>query len=185
MPVSLPNAITIARILLVPFTVWLIINHQFGFALFAFLMAGISDAVDGLIARRYNLQSELGAYLDPIADKALLVSIYVALAAMQFLPTWLAIIVVTRDVLIVGAVLLAWVLARPVEMRPLKVSKVNTVAQILFAGALLFTLATQLPLDGLLDVGEVMVAMLTLASGAIYMRNWIRHMSMPAGGKTR
>ena len=103
---------------------------------------------------------------------------------MQFLPTWLAIIVVTRDVLIVGAVLLAWVLARPVEMRPLQVSKVNTVAQILFAGALLFTLATQLPLDGLLDVGEMMVAMLTLASGAIYMRKWVRHMSMPAGGKT-
>ncbi len=180
LPVSLPNLITIARLLLVPFTIWLLLNHQFGIALLAFLVAGIGDGVDGYIARRYNLQSELGAYLDPIADKALLVSIYVSLAALQFLPAWLAITVVTRDVLIVGAVLLAWVMGRPVEMRPLVVSKINTVAQILFAGVLLLTLAINLPLDTLLDVGEVLVAALTLASGGVYLRDWVSHMSSPA-----
>jgi len=179
MPVSLPNAITIARILLVPFTVWLIIGHEFALALLVFLAAGLSDAVDGTIARRYGLQSELGSYLDPIADKALLVSMFVSLAILGALPTWLAILVVTRDVLIVGAVLLAMVLGRPVEMKPLPVSKANTVAQIFFAGVLLFTLASGLAFDRLLDAGEVIVAMLTLASGAIYMRNWVRHMSIP------
>jgi cardiolipin synthase (CMP-forming) len=179
MPVSLPNAITIARILLVPVTVWLILNHQFGFSLLAFVLAGVSDAVDGFIARRYDLRSELGAYLDPIADKALLVSIYVSLAALQFLPGWLAIIVVTRDVLIVGAVLLSWVLGRPMEMKPLQISKVNTVAQIFFAGVLLLALSTKLPLDLTLEAGEILVAVLTLASGAVYMRDWVRHMSAP------
>ena len=179
MPVSLPNLITIARILIVPLAVWLIIGHQYGLALLAFLAAGISDAVDGFIARRYNLQSELGSYLDPIADKALLVSIYVSLAILQVLPNWLAIIVVTRDVLIVGAVLLAQVLGRPLEMKPLQISKINTVAQIAFAGAVLLALSSDLHLDSLLMAGAFLVAALTLASGAFYMRNWVRHMSAP------
>ena len=181
MPVSLPNLITIARILIVPLAVWFIIGHQYGLALLAFLAAGISDAVDGFIARRYNLQSELGSYLDPIADKALLVSIYVSLAILQVLPNWLAIIVVTRDVLIVGAVLLAQVLGRPLEMKPLQISKINTVAQIFFAGALLLALSSGLKLDALLIGGAIMVATLTLASGAIYMRGWVRHMSGAPG----
>jgi cardiolipin synthase len=181
MPVSLPNLITIARILLVPLAVWLIIGHQFGLALLVFVAAGVSDAVDGFIARRFKLQSELGGYLDPIADKALLVSIYVSLAILQVLPNWLAIIVVTRDVLIVGAVLLALVMGRPLEMRPLQISKVNTVAQIFFAGALLLALSSQLQLDDVLIAGSVLVAALTLASGAVYMRDWVRHMSGPAG----
>lgn len=179
MPVSLPNLITIGRILLVPLTVWLIIGQQYGWAFSAFLMAGISDGVDGFIARRFALQSELGAYLDPIADKALLVSIYVSLAILQVLPVWLAILVVTRDVLIVGAVLLAWVMEKPVEMKPLWVSKVNTVAQIAFAGALLLALATSWPLGQLLAAGIAAVAVLTLASGALYMRDWVRHMAEP------
>ena len=179
MPVSLPNLITIARILLVPVTVWLIINHQYLLALLAFLAAVISDAIDGFIARRFNLISELGGYLDPIADKALLVSIYVSLAILEVLPTWLAIIVVTRDVLIVGAVLLALLMGRPLEMKPLQISKLNTVAQIVFAGAVLLALSFDLHLDSLLMAGAFLVAALTLASGAFYMRNWVRHMSAP------
>lgn len=177
MPVSLPNLITIARILIVPLAVWLIIGQQFGLAFVAFLVAGISDGIDGFIARRFNLQSELGSYLDPIADKALLVSIYVSLAILQVLPVWLAILVVTRDILIVGAVLLALVMDRPMAMKPLWVSKVNTVAQIVFAGVVLLALSTGLHLDTLLTAGTVLVAALTTASGALYMRDWVRHMN--------
>lgn len=177
MPVSLPNLITIARILLVPLAVWLIIGQQFGLAFVAFLVAGISDGIDGYLARRFKLQSELGSYLDPIADKALLVSIYVALAILQVLPVWLAILVVTRDILIVGAVLLAWVMSRPMAMKPLWVSKVNTVAQIAFAGTVLLGLSTEMHMTMLLTAGTVMVAALTLASGAVYMRDWVRHMN--------
>ncbi len=179
MPISLPNVITITRILLVPLTVWLIIGRQFELAFLVFLVAGVSDGVDGYLARRFNLQSELGAYLDPIADKALLVSIYVSLGILQVLPVWLAIIVVTRDVLIVGAVLLAGVMDKPVKVRPLWISKVNTVAQIAFAGAVLLALATDWPLGRLLATGVAVVTVLTLASGALYMRDWVRHMAEP------
>lgn len=185
MPVSVPNLITITRILLVPLTVWLIISHDYGLAFLVFVAAGLSDAVDGAIARRFNLQSELGSYLDPIADKALLVSIYVSLAILQSVPIWLAMIVVTRDVLIVGAVLLGIVMGRPLEMRPLWISKTNTLAQILFAGLLLLAQASSLPLQPILNIGAVVVAALTLASGSVYMRNWVRHMSVPATKEDR
>src|ERR1043165_2429801 len=99
-----------------------------------FLAAGISDAVDGFLAKRFGMATELGAYLDPLADKAMLVSIYVALGITGALPAWLVILVVSRDIMIVGAVILSWVVDKPVPLRPLPVSKLNTVAQIVPAG---------------------------------------------------
>jgi cardiolipin synthase (CMP-forming) len=176
-PVSLPNLITILRILLVPVTVWLMIKGSFGLAFFAFITAGISDGVDGYIARRYNLQTELGAYLDPLADKALLVSIFVVLGFLQLIPDWLVILVVTRDVLIIGAVMLAWVMGRPLKMRPLWISKVNTAAQIIFAGGMLAILGLDVHIEPLMLSGVAAVTVLTLASGALYMRDWLRHMA--------
>jgi cardiolipin synthase (CMP-forming) len=174
---SVPNMITIGRILLVPLTVWLLISNAYAAALIAFVAAGLSDAVDGFLARRFNVVSELGAYLDPLADKALLVSIYVTLAILQVLPEWLAIAVVTRDVLIIGAVLLSRFMEKPVVVKPLWISKLNTVAQIVFAGVLLGALATDLSSHWLTQFGIVLVAALTMASGALYMRDWVRHMS--------
>ena len=144
---NLPNFITIGRILLVPITVWLIISGEFSLAFVAFVVAGVSDGVDGYIARKFNQRSELGAYLDPIADKALLVSIYVSLGFLQFLPAWLVILVVTRDVLIVGAVVLAWVVNKPMVVAPSMASKVNTVGQIVLAGLVLGLLGLKISLD--------------------------------------
>ncbi|MCA0432617.1 MAG: CDP-alcohol phosphatidyltransferase family protein [Proteobacteria bacterium] len=177
MPVSLPNLITIARILLVPLTIWFMISDAHGAALASFVVAGISDAVDGFIARRFGLVSELGAYLDPLADKALLVSIYVTLAILKVVPAWLAILVVTRDVLIVGAVLLAQFLGKPMQVRPLWISKVNTTAQIVFAVVMLGLLALDWSLTGIVTAGITLVAGLTIISGALYLRDWVRHMS--------
>lgn len=183
MPVNVPNFITICRILLVPVTVWLIINQAYGFAFAAFAIAGLSDAVDGLIARRFRLQTELGAYLDAIADKALLVSIFVSLGVLAELPSWLVILVVTRDILIVGAVVLAWLLDKPMEMRPSLLSKVNTTGQIMLAVAVLAALAFEWQLAHVLTGGEMAVAALTFASGALYMRDWVKHMSASEGKK--
>jgi cardiolipin synthase (CMP-forming) len=180
---NLPNIITIGRILLVPLTVWLIISGAFGFAWLAFVAAGVSDGVDGYLARRLNQRSELGAYLDPLADKALMVSIYVSLGFLLLLPAWLVILVVFRDILIVGAVMLAWVIGKPMPMVPLMVSKVNTAAQIVFAALVLGVLALDLQLDSLLLVVMVVVAVLTAASGALYLREWVRHMSGPDSSK--
>jgi cardiolipin synthase (CMP-forming) len=176
-PVSVPNIITIFRILLVPVTVWLMIKGQFGLAFVAFVTAGISDGVDGYIARRYNLHTELGAHLDPLADKALLVSIFVVLGFLHHIPDWLVMLVVTRDVLIIGAVLLAWVMGKPLQMRPLWVSKVNTAAQIIFAGSMLAILGLGIHIEPLMLSGVAAVSVLTLASGALYMRDWLKHMA--------
>lgn len=174
---SLPNVITIARILAVPLAIWLIVSGEFMLAFLAFLAAGVSDGVDGFIARRYDLKTELGAYLDPLADKLLLVSIYVTLGFLKVLPAWLVILVASRDVLIVGAVLLSMVLDRPVKIRPHMVSKANTLAQIVLAGAVLAMLGFQLETGRVFEAGQIAVAALTVASGALYMREWVRHMA--------
>ena len=100
-------------------------------------MAGVSDGVDGFIAKRFDLRTELGSYLDPLADKALLISMYVALAAIGALAPALAILVVSRDLMILFAVLVSWLLAKPVAIHPVWISKFNTVAQIAFAAFVL------------------------------------------------
>ena len=143
---NIPNSLTLGRIVLVPLVVWLIITHEMQAAFLLFLLAGLSDAADGFLAKRYGWHSELGAYLDPIADKALLVSIYVTLGFAGHLPVWLVIAVVSRDILIVGAVVLSWMLSRPLSMQPLLVSKANTLSQIVLAGLVLAELGLGLGL---------------------------------------
>ena len=174
---NLPNLITIGRILLVPLTVWLIVTDEFLAAFIAFIIAGISDGVDGFIARRFKLHTELGRYLDPLADKLLLVSIFVTLGFQQHLPAWLVILVVSRDVMIIGAIMLSWLMDRPITVKPLMVSKANTLAQILLAGLALAALGFPLDIPALLTAGYVTVAALTVASAALYMREWVRHMA--------
>ncbi len=174
---NIPNFISIIRMLLVPLAVWLMLSDAFMLAFFVFISAGISDGLDGYLARRFNWQSELGAYLDAIADKALLVSIYVVLGSLHIIPLWLVILVVTRDMLIVGGVLLSRVLDMPMRVRPLWISKLNTVVQIVFAGLLLLMLGLGTDVQTLLVPGATLVAILTLASGAFYARDWLRHMS--------
>jgi cardiolipin synthase (CMP-forming) len=174
---NLPNSISVIRILLVPLVVWLIITGQFGLAFAGFLAAGVSDGIDGFLARQLNQRTDLGTYLDPIADKALLVSVYVALGLLQILPSWLVILVVSRDVLIIGAVILAWMLDRPLAMKPSWVSKVNTAAQITFAVAVLGAQAMQFNLGPVMPMGFVIVGLLTFLSGALYMQTWARHIA--------
>jgi cardiolipin synthase (CMP-forming) len=183
--INIPNLITILRILLVPLTVWLMMSGQFMVAFFAFVVAGVSDGLDGYLARRFDWRTELGAYLDPLADKALLVSIYIVLGALQLIPLWLVILVATRDILIVSAVLLARVMQTPMTMRPLWISKVNTVFQIVFAGFLLFFLGFGWGTTPLIVPGAAVVTLTTLASLAFYMRDWLRHMSQPNRSETR
>ena len=117
---TLPNLITIGRLFLVPLVIVMIINERWQAAFVIFVAAGISDAIDGFIAKRFDMTSELGAYLDPVADKALIVSIYITLAMVGAIPSWLVILVVSRDVMIVSAVILSWVMAKPVAIAPLR-----------------------------------------------------------------
>lgn len=175
--VNVPNLLTIGRILLVPFTVWSLQQGDYVVAFLAFTIAGLSDGLDGYIARRYRLQSILGAYLDPLADKSLLVAVYVTLAILTYIPTWLAIIVVTRDVLIVSGVLLSGFMEQPVEIKPVFISKANTVAQIGLAAGVLFSLAIGVTHATTLMCASLLVAVLTVGSLGVYMRVWLDHMT--------
>jgi cardiolipin synthase len=174
---SIPNLITLGRILLVPVVVWAITLGEMRIAFALFLAAGISDAVDGFLAKRFHMKSELGAYLDPLADKALIVSIYVSLGIVGMLPIFLVILVVSRDIMIIGAFLLAWLVGRPMPVRPLLVSKVNTVAQILLVVLVLAEHAFGLEFGVVATVTMAAVALLTLLSIAFYLAEWVRHMN--------
>ncbi len=175
--VSIPNLITLGRILLVPIVVWAISSGAMWIAFVLFLAAGVSDAVDGFLAKRFGMTSELGSYLDPLADKALIVSIYVALGINGVIPGWLVILVVSRDIMIVGAVMLSWLIGSPVKVKPLLVSKLNTVAQIVFACVVLGSLGFNIQAHTLTMVLMGLVAALTLLSVAAYVREWVRHMN--------
>ncbi|MEZ5875826.1 MAG: CDP-alcohol phosphatidyltransferase family protein [Hyphomicrobiales bacterium] len=174
---NIPNALTLARIFAVPLLVWLIIDQEMFAAFLLFMLAGLSDGADGYLAKRFGWHTELGAYLDPIADKALLVSIYVTLGLAGHLPVWLVIAVVSRDVLIVGAVLLAWMMSRPISVKPLLVSKVNTLSQILLAGVVLAELGLGLGLQTLVWVLIWVTGALTIMSAAAYFWAWLQHMA--------
>lgn len=174
--VNIPNTITLARIVAVPVLVWLIIDQEMLAAFLLFMLAGISDAADGYLAKRYNWHTELGAYLDPIADKALLVTIYVTLGLAGHLPVWLVIAVVSRDILIVGAVMLAWMMSRPITVKPLLISKANTLSQILLAGMVLAELGLGLGLGGLIWVLIWVTGSLTILSAGVYFWAWLKHM---------
>ena len=180
---SIPNLITLGRILLVPFVVWAIASGAMWIAFVLFVAAGVSDAVDGFLAKRFNMTTELGAYLDPLADKALIVSIYLALGVNGFIPRWLVIMVVSRDILIVGGIMLSWVMGSPLKIKPLLVSKLNTVAQILFACVVLGSLGFDIQADTLKLVLMGLVAALTLLSVAAYVAEWVRHMNSTTAGQ--
>ena len=174
---NLPNLITIGRILLVPVVVWAIASREMQVAFLVFLIAGVSDAVDGFLAKRLGMTSELGAHLDPLADKVLIVSIYIALGITEAIPRWIVILVVSRDILIVGGVMLAWFLGKPIRVKPVLVSKLNTVAQIVFACLVLASLAFGVAFEMVQGAIMATVAALTLASVGFYVREWVRHMS--------
>lgn len=174
---QLPNYISIMRLLLVPFVIWAMLTGEPVLAFLGFVIAGVSDGIDGWIARRFDMRSELGAYLDPAADKLLLVSIFFMLGYQGVLPVWLVAIIIFRDALIVSGVIMSSVMGNPVAMQPLLVSKANTVAQIVLASLMLAKGAFAfewLRVDGAMIA---VTAALTIASMAAYLVTWMRHMA--------
>jgi cardiolipin synthase len=184
---NIPNVITLGRIIAVPVVFWLLLSGKALGAFVVFCVAGASDAIDGYLAKRFRWQTDLGAYLDPLADKLLIVSIYVALAAKGDLPLWLVVAVVSRDILIIAAVMLAWLMERPVRIKPALVSKLNTASQILLAAVVLADNAFKLDLEGPRLMLVWSTGTLTIGSFIVYMKAWLDHMSAdttPGGGTT-
>ena len=173
---SLPNIISLCRLLSVPVAVYLILHDYMTAAFWLFVAAGVSDAVDGYLAKRLGMASILGSYLDPIADKVLLVGVYITLGQAGHLPSWLVIMVVFRDLIIVGGVVLLHISNDGVRMRPLLVSKMNTVAQIALIALVLAKLGIGLDVGADFITGLIyLVAVTTIASGSTYMISWGRN----------
>src|SRR4030065_667225 len=173
---NIPNLLTLFRILLVPIFVILLIYGQTFYAFLAFMIAGVTDALDGFIARVFSQQTVLGAYLDPIADKLLLVTSYIVLAIIGIIPPWLAVLVISRDIFILigGAVL--FLNHKSFEIRPTLLGKVSTFFQL---ATVVIALSVAQPLLGLQPflIGSIyLAAALTLLSGFHYTFLWVRQM---------
>ncbi|WP_282609653.1 CDP-alcohol phosphatidyltransferase family protein [Pelagibius sp. Alg239-R121] len=174
----LPNIITIARLLLVPVIIGFILLTEYLAAFWVFALAGVSDALDGYLANKLKAVSELGGYLDPIADKILLVGLCLTLGFLGEIPGWLVSFVVLRDVLIVSGAMVVLMITGSLKMEPLAVSKINTLAQIVLVG---LVLASQgFSFDGALDmaceVAVYVVAATTFISGSAYVFLWGRRL---------
>jgi cardiolipin synthase len=165
--INIPNILTVLRILITPVFVLFLIRDEHGYALLLFLFAGISDGLDGLIARMFNQRSDLGAVLDPIADKLLLTAAYLSLGILKDIPGWLAIAVISRDVLIVIGIAVLTFSGIRFDIRPSLISKWTTVFQIVtVAVTLLETRAS-----GAVTVWRVLcwtTAAMTVLSGLHY-----------------
>ena len=175
--INIPNSISLLRIGLVPLVVWLILTNHLQTAFYIFVLAGVSDAVDGYIAKRFGMKTELGAYLDPIADKLLLVSIYVTLGVSGEIPSWLVILIVSRDILIIMGFLLSWMLDHPLKVDPALISKINTAVQIVLAAVVLGDIGFDLGIENLRVALVFLTGILTLVSASAYLMAWLRHMS--------
>jgi len=171
---DLPNIITFIRFLLLPPVVLLLLNRRYDAALLVFAVAGFSDALDGYLAKRYHWTSRLGALLDPLADKLMLVSGFVTLAWLGLIPVWLVGLIILRDVVIVTGAIVYNMRIEKLEAAPSVISKLNTVAQILLVLAVMFSEAFR-PLPALLmDALIYGVLLLTLWSGFDYVWTWGR-----------
>ncbi len=168
----LPNMITLLRMAFVPLLILVLKDHHYLEALWVFLIAGISDGLDGYIAKRFGFVSQLGAILDPLADKILLVSAYVMLALLALVPFWLVLVVTFRDALIVGGYLVYTSLYGPVSMRPSRVSKFNPFTQILLVVFLLTERAFGFHVAHIQAALVFMVLVTTIASGGHYLWTW-------------
>ncbi len=178
---NLPNLITVARILLTPVLVIFLINGRITAALVVFVIAGLSDGLDGFIARMMRNKTRFGEITDPLADKLLLDTTYVTLAVGGRVPAWLAVIVLSRDFLIITGIALLTFFDRPVTIKPLFSSKVTTFFQIstiaVILSADLFTMSTRL-----MDAAILATAGLTIISGGQYLVMGFRMLAAENGG---
>jgi len=168
---NIPNALTMMRIVLVPIIIILLMQGSYFKALVLFSISGITDALDGFLARFLEQQTTLGAYLDPIADKALIMSCFITLSVKQVIPGWLTVIVISRDCIILLGICVLVMLSTPFQIRPSVVSKVTTALQLLTVFFVLLARSVHWPagLEMILTVFFVVTALLTAASGIDYL----------------
>lgn len=170
----IPNTLTVFRLMLVPVVAWSILSEQYALAVALFFVAGFSDGVDGFLARRFSWQSKLGAILDPIADKLLMITCFYCLFSMGFLPWWLFLAVLLRDVLIIGGAFLYQHFTHALQMEPILLGKLNTLVQIGAVMGLLLYAAFGWFEGPLITLALVGLTLSTVVSGTAYITIWIR-----------
>lgn len=173
-PRHIPNILTVLRIVLVPPIVWALLAQRFGLALALFFVAGVSDGLDGLLAKQYDWTSRLGALLDPVADKLMLISSYIALGWLALLPVWLVVLVLVRDLVIVTGAVAYHLRVERVDAAPTIVSKLNTLLQILLVLLVIAARALGWEIPALLGALIYAVGVSTVWSGVDYVITWTR-----------
>ena len=171
----IPNIICIIRIILVFPIVYYLHNDEWLYAFVLFFIAGISDGIDGYLARKFSWQSKLGSILDPLADKLLMLVLYIMLAYKDIIPDWLALLVVARDIIIIlGAMIYHW-LTRELNISPLISSKINTAFQITFVIAIMYNSAIASLSETLIYLLQLGVIFTTIYSGVSYVIRWTQY----------
>jgi cardiolipin synthase len=174
----LPNLLTALRLVAAPLTAFLILNAMHTDALIVFAFAGVSDVADGYLARRFSPGSRFGVYLDPAADKLLMLASFVTLTMIREVPLWLTVLVIGRDVAIALGVGAARLFALPLRIAPLMVGKASTVVQVGYIGLVLLFLALGLDQPRLMTALAFIVAAFTLASWLAYGQLWLRALAL-------
>lgn len=173
---NVPNSLTILRILLVPVFVAFLLSGRYEYALATFLIAGITDGLDGTIARVANQRTTLGAYLDPLADKLLLTSAFITLAFLELVPLWIAILVVVRDLALMAATLVAGFMESRVDISPSLLGKGTTLFQLLYIILVVILASRQMDLRLIQPLLYVMVPF-TVLSGLHYLYRGVTRVS--------
>lgn len=168
----LPNAISLLRIVLIAPILYYIIGARFDLALALFFIAGVSDGLDGYLAKTFNWYTRLGALLDPIADKLLVAGAFVTLASQGLLPVWLATLVVIRDLVIIGGAMAYNFLIRPVQGEPTKISKLNTMLELFLVLFVLSHAGYGWPDEITIVVLGAAVLVTVVVSGTDYVWSW-------------
>ena len=181
-PINLPNSLTVFRILLVPVFVGLLLYHFYDFALATLLIAALTDALDGAIARRTNQRTRLGEYLDPLADKLLLVSAIVTLSVLDFIPVWTVILVVSRDAILLMGTVLANLTDTAIDIAPTWLGKRTTLAQICYVVVIILFATGRVSAQVVTPFLYIMVVF-TIGSGVHYLFRGIQHLNTANGNK--
>jgi len=172
----LPNLLTTLRLAAAPTTAGLLVAGDFNAALGIFAFAGLSDAADGFLAKRFNLATRLGRFLDPVADKTLMLTAFVTLAILDDVPAWLAVTVIARDVLILLGLAVALAVRAPIAVQPLLIGKASMALQVLYIGWHLAVLAFEFPPNAVSPADAYVVALFAMASGGAYLAVWAKAM---------
>jgi cardiolipin synthase len=176
---KIPNILSILRIILIPLVAWLILFDYFLYALITTLIIAISDFLDGFIARIFNAQSEIGSYLDSIADKAFIISAYMLIGTQKLLPIFVIIIVISRDIIIMGAFVLSFAMNQKLDINPLRISKINTFLQFTL---IILVLVNNVGIfnsvymfNYLIDFVMYVVIATTVLSLLFYIKQWLNY----------